>query len=38
MFTFVKLPYSDKYKVCIQTFDVVDDKGNRCDLYLNKKK
>lgn len=36
MFTFVKLPYSDKYKVCIQTFDIVDNKGNRCDLYLNK--
>lgn len=36
MFTFVKLPYSDKYKICTQTFDIVDNKGKRCDLYLNK--
>ena len=36
MFTFVNLPYSDKYKVCLQTFDVIDNDDRRHDLYLNK--
>ena len=36
MFTFVDLPYSDKYKVCLQTFDVIDNGDKRHDLYLNK--
>lgn len=37
MYTFINLPYSNIYKICLQTYDIIDATGKRYDIYLNAK-